>query len=224
MATTRTASVHWEGSLMEGRGEVSLTSSDVDSYPVTWPARAEAANGLTTPEELLAAAHSTCFSMALSQCPCPGRDSTHGRRHHCRCDVPAGHRDHRHRARRDRHRPRPHGGAVPDGSGGRQGGVSRQSGPCRRPDHLNRDAADLAGSGANRRLPSRRAAPRPQRAARCRRTGAARRDVSVAFGAAVGTSRRGAPFRRVRFLGRLGSRHCPATSQTLHRRGAMMEP
>ena len=66
MATTRTASAHWEGSLMQGRGEVSLTSSGVGSYPVTWPARAEAANGLTSPEELLAAAHSTCFSMALS--------------------------------------------------------------------------------------------------------------------------------------------------------------
>jgi osmotically inducible protein OsmC len=66
MATTRTASAHWEGSLMEGRGEVSLTSSGVGSYPVTWPARAEAPDGLTSPEELLAAAHSTCFSMALS--------------------------------------------------------------------------------------------------------------------------------------------------------------
>jgi osmotically inducible protein OsmC len=51
---------------MEGRGEVSLTSSGVGSYPVTWPARAEAPDGLTSPEELLAAAHSTCFSMALS--------------------------------------------------------------------------------------------------------------------------------------------------------------
>lgn len=51
---------------MEGRGEVSLTSSGVGSYPVTWAARAESPDGLTSPEELLAAAHSTCFSMALS--------------------------------------------------------------------------------------------------------------------------------------------------------------
>ncbi|HZC25859.1 MAG TPA: OsmC family protein [Actinopolymorphaceae bacterium] len=66
MATTRTANAHWEGSLMEGAGRVSLDSSGVGSYDVTWPARAEAANGKTSPEELIAAAHSTCYSMALS--------------------------------------------------------------------------------------------------------------------------------------------------------------
>ena len=66
MATTRTASAHWEGSLMEGSGEVSLTSSGVGTYPVTWPARAEQPGGKTSPEELIAAAHSTCYSMALS--------------------------------------------------------------------------------------------------------------------------------------------------------------
>lgn len=66
MATTRTASAHWEGSLMEGAGQVSLESSGIGTYDVTWPSRAEEANGRTSPEELLAAAHSTCFSMALS--------------------------------------------------------------------------------------------------------------------------------------------------------------
>ncbi len=66
MATTRTASAHWEGSLMEGAGQVTLESSGVGSFDVNWPARAEAANGVTSPEELIAAAHSTCFSMALS--------------------------------------------------------------------------------------------------------------------------------------------------------------
>ena len=66
MATTRTASAHWEGSLMEGSGEVALTSSGVGTYPVTWPARAEEPGGKTSPEELIAAAHSTCYSMALS--------------------------------------------------------------------------------------------------------------------------------------------------------------
>lgn len=66
MATTRTASAHWEGSLMEGAGQVSLESSGIGTYDVSWPARAEAANGKTSPEELIAAAHSTCFSMALS--------------------------------------------------------------------------------------------------------------------------------------------------------------
>ncbi len=66
MATTRTASAHWEGSLMEGAGQVTLESSGLGSYDVTWPSRAEAPNGRTSPEELIAAAHSTCFSMALS--------------------------------------------------------------------------------------------------------------------------------------------------------------
>jgi osmotically inducible protein OsmC len=66
MATTRTASAHWEGSLMEGRGEVSLDSSNAGSFGVTWAARSAEPNGVTSPEELIAAAHSTCFSMALS--------------------------------------------------------------------------------------------------------------------------------------------------------------
>ena len=66
MATTRTASAHWEGSLSEGAGQVSLESSGIGTYDVSWPARTEAANGKTSPEELIAAAHSTCYSMALS--------------------------------------------------------------------------------------------------------------------------------------------------------------
>jgi osmotically inducible protein OsmC len=51
---------------MEGSGEVTLESSGIGTYAVTWPSRAESANGRTSPEELIAAAHSTCFSMALS--------------------------------------------------------------------------------------------------------------------------------------------------------------
>ena len=66
MATTRTAAAHWEGSLMEGAGKVTLESSGLGTYEVTWPARAERPDGRTSPEELIAAAHSTCFSMALS--------------------------------------------------------------------------------------------------------------------------------------------------------------
>lgn len=66
MATTRTANAHWEGSLLEGQGQVELSSSGIGTFPVTWPSRAEDPNGRTSPEELIAAAHSTCFSMALS--------------------------------------------------------------------------------------------------------------------------------------------------------------
>ncbi len=66
MATTRNATTHWEGSLFEGSGKVTLESSGIGTYDVSWPARAEEANGKTSPEELIAAAHSSCFSMALS--------------------------------------------------------------------------------------------------------------------------------------------------------------
>ncbi len=66
MATTRTANAHWEGSLLEGQGQVELSSSGIGTFPVTWPSRAEDPNGRTSPEQLIAAAHSTCFSMALS--------------------------------------------------------------------------------------------------------------------------------------------------------------
>jgi osmotically inducible protein OsmC len=66
MAATRTANAHWEGSLKEGKGTVSLDSSGVGLYDVSWPARTEEPNGVTSPEELIAAAHSTCYSMSLS--------------------------------------------------------------------------------------------------------------------------------------------------------------
>ena len=66
MPTTRTANTHWEGGLTDGSGRVSLDSSGLGSYDVSWPARAEEPGGKTSPEELIAAAHSSCFSMALS--------------------------------------------------------------------------------------------------------------------------------------------------------------
>ncbi len=66
MATTRTANTRWQGSLMEGSGQVTMGSSNLGTYDVTWPSRAEDPNGRTSPEELIAAAHSSCFSMALS--------------------------------------------------------------------------------------------------------------------------------------------------------------
>jgi osmotically inducible protein OsmC len=66
MATIRTANAHWEGPLIGGQGTVSLDSSGLGSFDVNWPSRAEDPNGKTSPEELIAAAHSTCYSMALS--------------------------------------------------------------------------------------------------------------------------------------------------------------
>lgn len=66
MAATRTANAHWEGTLFEGAGRVSLDSSGLATFDVTWASRAEDPAGRTSPDELLAAAHASCFSMALS--------------------------------------------------------------------------------------------------------------------------------------------------------------
>lgn len=66
MATSNTAFTHWEGSLFEGSGTTELRTSGVATFPVKWAARAEAGAGTTNPEELIAAAHATCYSMALS--------------------------------------------------------------------------------------------------------------------------------------------------------------
>ena len=66
MATTRTATTRWEGTLFEGAGKTTFESSGLGTYDVSWPARAEEPNGKTSPEELIAAAHSACFSMAFS--------------------------------------------------------------------------------------------------------------------------------------------------------------
>ena len=59
MATTRTAQTNWQGSLQDGAGQVTLQSSGIGTYDVSWPARAEEPNGKTSPEELIAAAHSS---------------------------------------------------------------------------------------------------------------------------------------------------------------------
>ena len=65
--STRTARTAWTGTLMEGSGQVELVSSQIATYDVTFPKRtAEQADGTTSPEELLAAAHSSCFAMQLS--------------------------------------------------------------------------------------------------------------------------------------------------------------
>ena len=63
----RKATTVWTGPLLGGSGVVSLDSSGIGSYDVTWARRSEDdANGVTSPEELIAAAHSSCFSMAFS--------------------------------------------------------------------------------------------------------------------------------------------------------------
>ncbi|HEX5561676.1 MAG TPA: OsmC family protein [Nocardioidaceae bacterium] len=64
---TRTARTAWNGTLQDGSGQVELSSSGVGTYEVSFPKRAaENADGTTSPEELIAAAHSACYAMQLS--------------------------------------------------------------------------------------------------------------------------------------------------------------
>jgi osmotically inducible protein OsmC len=67
MAAERRGEAVWEGTLFEGSGSVNLVSSGLASeLPVTWAARTEEAGGKTSPEELIAAAHAACYSMAFA--------------------------------------------------------------------------------------------------------------------------------------------------------------
>jgi len=67
MATAeRRAEVVWEGDLPRGGGRFTVGSGAIDEQPVTWASRTERSDGKTSPEELIAAAHGSCFAMALS--------------------------------------------------------------------------------------------------------------------------------------------------------------
>src|SRR5437899_10900476 len=67
MAATREARAVWNGDLISGSGIVAgVSSGKLNDLPVSWSARTEAPGGKTSPEELLAAAHASCFAMALS--------------------------------------------------------------------------------------------------------------------------------------------------------------
>ena len=66
MAATRTAQAVWENDLLRGHGSVQGTSGGLPQVQVSWSARTEASGGKTSPEELLAAAHASCYCMALS--------------------------------------------------------------------------------------------------------------------------------------------------------------
>lgn len=66
MAVTSEATTVWNGTLFEGSGTVTLDSSKAASLSVDWKARSEGSESVTTPEELLGAAHAACYSMAFS--------------------------------------------------------------------------------------------------------------------------------------------------------------
>ncbi|MFF7292268.1 OsmC family peroxiredoxin [Microbacterium sp. NPDC008134] len=66
MPVTSEATTTWTGSLAEGSGTVAFSSSKLGTFPIDWKARSEGSDTTTTPEELIAAAHASCFSMALA--------------------------------------------------------------------------------------------------------------------------------------------------------------
>jgi osmotically inducible protein OsmC len=66
MTAKRSATAVWEHDLLKGKGQVKGASGALPELPVSWAARTEAPGGKTSPEELLAAAHAACYSMALS--------------------------------------------------------------------------------------------------------------------------------------------------------------
>ncbi|HTW18813.1 MAG TPA: OsmC family peroxiredoxin [Mycobacteriales bacterium] len=75
---TRTARTAWTGSLAEGSGQVELTSSGIGTYEVSFPKRAaDESPGTTSPEELIAAAHSACYAMSLSNEVAQSGGTTH---------------------------------------------------------------------------------------------------------------------------------------------------
>lgn len=63
---SRDATTHWEGNLQSGKGHVTLNSSNAGQFDVSFPTRAGNPDGQTSPEELIAAAHSACLAMNLS--------------------------------------------------------------------------------------------------------------------------------------------------------------
>ena len=62
----RSATTEWDGDLAHGAGEVKVDSGAFEIFPVTWASRTQRSDGKTSPEELVAAAHASCFSMALA--------------------------------------------------------------------------------------------------------------------------------------------------------------
>ncbi len=66
MSVVSTATATWSGTLPEGAGATTLVSSGLGTFGTSWKARSEGSNSVTTPEELLGAAHAACYSMAMS--------------------------------------------------------------------------------------------------------------------------------------------------------------
>ena len=133
------ASTTWEGDLMSGSGTTSLASGAAEPFAVTWSSRTEASEGRTSPEELIAAAHATCFSMAFSNglakagTP-PNRLDTAGNGH--LREVRVGIQGHEERLDRSGRYPGDQRGRIPGRGGRGEGGMSGLTGPSgQRRDH-----------------------------------------------------------------------------------------
>ena len=101
---TRTAHTAWTGGLQDGSGQVELSSSKVGTFDVSFPKRtADDAGGTTSPEELIAAAHSSCYAMQLSAAGSGSRRYAEELRHHRKClaRTRSGRRFSAHRYRAD---------------------------------------------------------------------------------------------------------------------------
>ena len=140
---TRTARTGWTGTLEQGVGKVELTSSKLATFEVSFPKRAaDDAGGFTSPEELIAAAHSSCYAMALSAQI--GQAGGTPQALDVQADVtlgpgPGGRlQAHRHQAHRPRRGGRPERGAVRPGRAGGQGGLPGQQGARQRGHHPGR--------------------------------------------------------------------------------------
>jgi hypothetical protein len=133
--TQRTAEVTWSGDLLNGSGVIeSVGSGAFGPLDVTWKARAEEPDGLTSPEELIAAAHSACFSMALAGALAKGDTPPEHLSTTARITfVPGtGHRPRRRGRRPGDRRPRfPAGGRAGEGKLPRVAGGLRQRGANR---------------------------------------------------------------------------------------------
>ena len=143
MATDKTARATWEGDLMSGSGRISTGSGALSAEGVTWSARAEEAEGVS-PEELIAAAHALCVSMALSHALADGGNKPTRLETNATATfdkTEAGFRltqiEARDRRRGRRHRRR----GIPRGGRGREGELPGLEGARGQRRHLGRSQA-----------------------------------------------------------------------------------
>ena len=143
MAAERRASVTWNGDLMSGSGTIDEVGSGAfGPLDVSWAARSEeASGGKTSPEELIAAAHASCFSMALASGLAKAGTAPERLETSAAVTFVPGTRDHEDRARGSRVGARARCRRVPGGGGGREGelpGLAGAGGRAR--DHARRSA------------------------------------------------------------------------------------